>query len=620
MRQRSNRIRSFALLIGFVGAMAVGVLLALAGDSAVVPVAAAPEKQDTSIINFAATTASVVEPDAGETRQVELEVRINPAPDGEAEISYSTANGSATSGVDYEATTGTLVFPSGSNASQTIEVTIFGNDSYDQNRTFVVFLTNAQNAEAGVPASVTVTIVENDSPPATNTPTPTPGDTVFIDNYEPNNHFDTAYETAANADPLTRITLWPVGDEDYFKFYAQKGSYYEVSTTDITAGLNPLLRVYNPDGGKIGESSRTSSTNPDAVVGFTASQDGFYFAEAINENPTDSTARTYSLEVDLLEPPTPTPTATLIGVPDVCEDNNTLDTACLIGPGEVKAQMNFIPPSGSGVDTDYYTMPIKPGILYTCQTENLSAVNDTNIIFLNGSGGDFNPQLGNDDRAPGDKSSELSYFSTYEGNLTIVVGPVNPPTYANSPQYTYDLVCSSTVATPTPPPVPTATTAPIPPSGGGTGGSGGGVFNTPTPMATLLPTPTPIDIDSLIPTPQPPPLVDFEPLPTSTPAGGGVQTTTVSLTAYYDSNYNYTPELTEGIMDVEVALYDGVSDALLAFGYTNEAGMVLFESVVSTSGSVRVVVPFLNYSQVVTGASANILLRVDPRPLPAGVP
>ena len=93
----------------------------------------------------------------------------------------------------------------------------------------------------------------------------------------------------------------------------------------------------------------------------------------------------------------------------------------------------------------------------------------------------------------------------------------------------------------------------------------------------------------------------------------------MQVTVYYDSNRNFTPELTEGIMDVAVELYDNATGELLAFGYTNEAGVVRFDAIAS-SGAVRVEVAYLNYSQVVTGVSANILLRVEPRPLPAAIP
>ncbi len=64
----------------------------------------------------------------------------------------------------------------------------------------------------------------------------------------------------------------------------------------------------------------------------------------------------------------------------------------------------------------------------------------------------------------------------------------------------------------------------------------------------------------------------------------------------------------------------GKSSLLQAIaGFNAEAGVIRFDAIAST-GAVRVEVPFLNYSQVVVGASANILLRVEPRPLPSGIP
>ena len=94
---------------------------------------------------------------------------------------------------------------------------------------------------------------------------------------------------------------------------------------------------------------------------------------------------------------------------------------------------------------------------------------------------------------------------------------------------------------------------------------------------------------------------------------------TINVTIYYDQNENFMPELTEGIMDTAVSLYANSSGELVAVGYTNEAGMIRFDSI-SVVGAVRVVVPFLNYTQIVTGDSANILVRVAPQPLPVGIP
>jgi hypothetical protein len=246
----------------------------------------------------------------------------------------------------------------------------------------------------------------------------------------------------------------------------------------------------------------------------------------------------------------------------------------------------------------------------------LSPVADTNIIFLDQNGNDFQPNLGNDDKEPGNLGSRLSYRSTYTGWLYIEVGPVNPPAYEESSKHTYDITCTSEAATPTSTPQPTQ------PPVTGSGGTGGGFVATPTPFEfpTPLPTPTPIDLSILFtPTPEPPPVVVFEPLPTSTPIAGGQQLASINVTVYYDGNSNFTPELTEGVMDVAVALYDNATGSLLAFGYTSEAGMIRFDSI-ATSGAVRIVVPYLNYSQVAVGGNANILVRIAPQPLPIGIP
>jgi hypothetical protein len=613
--------RSFLIIFVLI----VTLLLTLQGHidsrSAVSPaikVQAAPLQQNLPTISFGATSITIVEPDAGETETETIQVRISTAPDeGEAaRVTYKSVNGSAIAGEDYLPVADDLTFPANSSDPQTFEITIIGNNINQPDREFVIFLTNPVNATVGIPGAITITIRDNDPPPTTSTPTATPGGEIYLDDYEPNNVPETAYVTSANAAKLTKISLWPVGDQDYFMFSAKKNSSYEVFTTDLTSGLDTLLRVYDPEGDKIAENDDRDNTSESSLVVFTAKEDGNYFARITNQDSADASNKTYSFEVRLVNPPTPTPTVTRIGQLDVCEPNNDLGNACLIGPGEIKNGMNFIPPEGTGTDNDFYTMPIKPGILYTCQTQNLSAENDTNMIFLDQNGNDFNPPLGNDDRAQGDLSSLLSYYSTYQGNLTILVGPVNPPSYADSPLYTYDLTCSSQVATPTPIPSPTFVWT------GSTGTGAGSVQPTPVPFASpTIPaaTPTPIDIASLLPTPVPPPIIDFLPLPTATPAIGVRQSTSVQVTVYYDSNFNYMPELTEGVSDVAVELFDNTTGELLAFGYTNEAGIIRFDAVSST-GAVRIDVPYLNYSMVVVGSSASVLLRIEPRNLPTEIP
>ena len=94
---------------------------------------------------------------------------------------------------------------------------------------------------------------------------------------------------------------------------------------------------------------------------------------------------------------------------------------------------------------------------------------------------------------------------------------------------------------------------------------------------------------------------------------------TIDILVYYDENQNLNPELDEGIRDVAVAVYDTVSNELLAFGYTNESGGLHFGPL-TVMGAARVEIPFLDYSRRVTDASEQIEIRIAPRPLPLTVP
>ena len=75
------------------------------------------------------------------------------------------------------------------------------------------------------------------------------------------------------------------------------------------------------------------------------------------------------------------------------------------------------------------------------------------------------------------------------------------------------------------------------------------------------------------------------------------------------------PSREGAVEDVAVAVYDNTTGELLAFGYTNEAGVIRFSSLV-VSGAVRVSIPYLQFNQVGTGTS-NVFIRVAPFQLPA---
>ena len=562
-------------------------------------------------VYFADTSYTVLEGDSAT-----ISVQIAPALTGNetATVEFLTVSGTAVAGTNYVSTSGVLTFTAATQ-TQTFVVQTIRDNVPTPNRTVNLVLRNPTNAELGTPNTVVLTIVNIDATP---TPTPSPttgGPAIYSDQYEPNNTFQEAHTFNAAGSALCNITLWPRGDIDFFRFHAKANTAYQVGTTNLAAGLDTFLSVYNPAGNLIAENDDYDPPNRRSQVTFTAGQAGYYYVRIVNQDPSDPANKTYCLDVQESLPPTPTPSQTPIPGDD-CEFNSTIETACTIAPGQT-FNANFVPTLGSEQDTDIYRLWVKSGVTYMCETFNLSAFADTNLIFLNQHGGDFNPQLGNEDkdRLGGDFGSMLTWRATYTGWLHAVVGPVNPPPYEEAALHTYDFRCEILDVTPT----PTATnTIPAPPPGTGTGPIVS--TSTPTPDMPLEPTITPIDFSFLTPSPTAtPPVVQFQPLPTSTPASGGPQDVLISVTLYYDTNNNFTPDPGEGIQDVAVALYENASGRLLAFGYTNEAGSVSFDSITAT-GPVRVVVPFLNYSQIVVGGQANILLRIAPQPLPIGVP
>ncbi|MGD8584017.1 MAG: Calx-beta domain-containing protein, partial [Chloroflexota bacterium] len=502
-----------------------------------------------------------------------IDVSIIPAPDDTVTVEYITTDGTGRAGVDYVSATGILTFTNNS-ASQSFEVATIPNSRSDGDRTVNLLLFNAEGGVLDPSDRTAVLLIEDDEPSPTATsksPTATP---VFVDLYEPNNTLGTAYGTSAGS-KLCAATLWPAGDVDWYRFVLKKNRPYQIQTSDLSSGLDTILSVYNPSGNLVTTNDDYQFGSLASQVILTASQDGYYYAKIQNKSSSDPANKTYCIQVTETQPtatPTGLPTSTRVPGADVCEYNGDFNSACLTGAGTT-LDLNFVPIWGEGPDNDFFRLWVKPGIMYTCRTFDLSSVNDTNMILYdqnqNGIGG-------NDDRAVGDFSSEVTYYSTYTGWLYVLVGPVAPPSYADSFLYTYSLECTESVVTPTPmaPPTLAPSTGPVirPPTA------------TPTSAATPVITVTaPIAI-ATVPTltPTPTPNVIIQPLPTSTPAVSSGRSVDFDLTVYYDANRNFTPELTEGVEDVAVAVYDNTTNELLAFGYTNEAGVIRFSSLVAS--------------------------------------
>jgi probable HAF family extracellular repeat protein len=83
--------------------------------------------------------ASVTEGDTG-TRAMSFTVSLSSAASGTITVSYATGNNTATAGVDYKSTSGTVTFNQGQ-TSATIQVAVIGDRTSEPNETFVVNLT-----------------------------------------------------------------------------------------------------------------------------------------------------------------------------------------------------------------------------------------------------------------------------------------------------------------------------------------------------------------------------------------------------------------------------------------------------------------------------------------------
>ena len=110
-----------------------------------------------------ASQLSVADATAGEEDDstIDFVVTLDPASDESVTVDYATANGSASSGSDYTATSGTLTF-NASETSKTIQVSIIDDTVVDNNETLTITLSNASGAEIS-DGQATGTITDGDT-------------------------------------------------------------------------------------------------------------------------------------------------------------------------------------------------------------------------------------------------------------------------------------------------------------------------------------------------------------------------------------------------------------------------------------------------------------------------
>ncbi len=443
---------------------------------------------------------------------------------------------------------------------------------------------------------------------ATPTPSETPADTatpepVDEDDYEPNDTFaeaDGEGPTLPIQVPiLLELTFHNEDDDDYFRFYAKEDRWYQATTSDLNL-VDTLVEIYDADQTRVGRDD-DGAGGLASQASWQADYDGYYYI--VVQNNVDSVGG-YNLTLDEITAPatetpgpSPTPGATPRAEADDCEPNLDFEHACVIPVNETQT-FDFLPVLGEGPDNDFYKIWVKSGLHFRCETSELAPGVDPNMIIFSGPSWDH-AIAGNDDVEEGNYNSALNYYATYDGWLYVLVGTGDrtPPDIYDS---YYDLRCEksteSFVATSTP--QPTATS--------------GAPEETPTATPTRAESPPP----TVTPGTQ---ALSIRPVTTPTPpATPAPRFVPVSLLVYYDANDDGQIGAGEGITGISAQAYDVATDELLAQGYTDAQGSLDFT--VSAQGPVRITIPFLGFSHLVTGAEASIQVRVPPRSLLGGTP
>lgn len=119
---------------------------------------------DGPVLNFSPATVSHPEGNSGLTPFTFTVTASAADPNFDVAVDWATADGSATAPKDYQAQSGHLVFPKGTNVlSQNITIQVVGNTVSEPDKTFTVVLSNPQFGQLGTDATATGVIQNDDS-------------------------------------------------------------------------------------------------------------------------------------------------------------------------------------------------------------------------------------------------------------------------------------------------------------------------------------------------------------------------------------------------------------------------------------------------------------------------
>ncbi len=438
---------------------------------------------------------------------------------------------------------------------------------------------------------------------------------------EPNNNFITMsvpidVGTMATPAVYPGLTLSP-GDVDYFEITYSGGQVYLITVSvpsTLTAIPGISLRDFNNNQLSVCEREGIRnlpcwSSGPTASLRWFQASGALVYLRVQNLAAVTDTYTLTAQSIAMATPtptPTPTPTGTPVptttptpfptptpaGFPDAFEPNYDFDRATLIGLGQKYTDLNFVPVTPGTEDNDFFKLWVKPGMMLTCETLDLTPGTDTNLIVYDAN---RNGVAGNDDVNPqlGELGSRVTVMATWEGWMYLLVGQGGRGIVYGSG---YSLQCnvglpptatSTPTRTPRPiteiPPPPTATPAP-----------------TSTPIPTATPTPVRLQVQALAATPA--------------PAGRRIE---VTVEVYYDANGSGAMDPGEGVVDLPAWLVSLRGGQVIARGATDEEGRVILQGF--AEGVVRLVIPYLGVVRPVENGQ-TVTIRLSPVSMPARLP
>jgi len=292
------------------------------------------------------------------------------------------------------------------------------------------------------------------TPSVTGSPSPSPSDGYETDDFQP--------KDIILGQPQSH-NFNPIYDVDKVKFLAKAGRYYRVYTFDLAPGVDTFLTVsvagttYTNDDYQPGDLSSEvifqvgSGRDVEAIVKVTNrgqySPDMWYQinVEEVVPTPTPTPTNTPIPTPTNTSTPTATPTITATPTPDRRDSYESDDTDPKpIAVGETQSH-NFYPAN----DVDSCKFLAKAGRYYRVSTSNLALGVDTSLTVTV-----TETVYTNDDRQPGDLSSEIIFQAPTGQDVEAVIKVTNRGQY--DPDMWYRITVEEVIPTPTP--IPPATT------------------------------------------------------------------------------------------------------------------------------------------------------------------